>query len=434
MRMRIFATLALALGLVACSATIPGAQQTPTTGAPVVVGIPLSFTGSLSSESAQAKAGYQLWLDWVNGHEGGLDVAGVKHRVKIVYGDDQSKPELAAQLAEQMITQDGARFLLGPYGASNTAAVAAVAEQHQIPMVSANGSARSIFAKGYRYVFGVQTPADKNLQSIIDMAAALRPAPSTVAVVSSDDPFSFEVGRGARDYAASKGMHIVFDRQYPSGSTNLYQLLTAAKAANPDILLNSGHLVEAIAINKQSKDIRLNANMFVYSVGPSMPEFAATLGKDANYVYTGSQWTAQARYTPSYYLTAPQYVAAYRKMFSTNQDPNYQVADATAAGIALEQAVQHAGSLGGDQVRKSLSSLDVSTFYGRIKFDSTGQNPYKPMLIEQIQDGRRQTVYPADLAGTAPLFPTPSWTVRTGVPPEAPDAKLPQTGEPAPGV
>lgn len=427
--MRVIAVIALALCLVACSATIPGTQSTPSTGAPVVIGVPLSFTGSLSSESAQAKQGYDLWLDWVNGHEGGLVVGGVRHPVRIVYADDQSNPQVSGQLAERMITQEGAKFLLGPYGAANTAAVAAVAERHRVPLISANGSAKSIFAKGYRYVFGVQTPADRNLQSVVDMVSGLKPAPATMAVLSSDDPFSVEVAKGVSDYAASKGMKVVFNRQYPNGSTNLYQALADAKATNPAILVNSGHLVEAIAINKESKDLRFDPSMFVYSVGPSVPAFTSQLGKDANYVFTGSQWTAQARYTPQYYLTVPQYVAAYRRKFKTDQDPNYQVADATAAGIALEVAVTRAGSLGPDRVRTALSALDLTTFYGRIKFDSTGQNPYKPMLIEQIQDGHRQTVYPPDLSGTAPLYPTPPWTVRSGVPPEPPNTKLPQTGE-----
>jgi branched-chain amino acid transport system substrate-binding protein len=426
--MRIIAVIVLALGLVACSAGVPGRQGAPSSGAPVIVGVPLSFSGSLKQEGAQAKQGYELWMDWVNKHQGGLNVGGVKRPVEVIWGDDQSKPDLSAQLAERMISQEGAKFLLGPYGAADTAAVAAVAEKHRVPMISANGSARSIFAKGYKYVFGVQTPADRNLQPIIDMAVSLKPAPTSMAVLVSDDPFSVEVAKGAEDYAAAKGIKVVFDRKYPPGATNFYQLLADAQATHPSILVNSGHLVEAIAVNKQAKDLRFDAAMFVYSVGPSVPAFTQTLGKDANYVFTGSQWTAQARYTPSYYLTVPQYVAAYRARFKTDQDPNYQVADATAAGIALERAVDTAGSLDPDRVRQALSGLNLTTFYGRIRFDSTGQNPFKPMLIEQIQDGRRQTVYPPELSGTSPQFPTPPWTVRSGVPPE-PTAKLPQTGE-----
>ena len=65
-----------------------------------------------------------------------------------------------------------------------------------------------------------------------------------------------------------------------------------------------------------------------------MPDFVQSLGKDADYVFTGSQWTAQTKYRSMYYLSTPQYVAAYQKKFNTQDEPNYQVADATVAAEA----------------------------------------------------------------------------------------------------
>ncbi|HEY4025064.1 MAG TPA: amino acid ABC transporter substrate-binding protein [Candidatus Dormibacteraeota bacterium] len=406
----------------------------PRFGEDIVIGLPLAASGNLSQEGAMAKQGYDLWLDWVNGVKGGIEVAGVRHRVKLDYQDDASKPDVDAQLAEQMITGGKAQFLLGPYGASNTATVAAVAEKHRIPLLSANGSARSIFSKGYHYVFGVQTPAERNLQVVFDLAANLNPKPSTVAMLAADDSFSVEVAKGAVDYAALKGMQVVFNQQYPNGSTNLAALVAQAKAKNPDIVVNSGHLLEAVAVNKSAKDLRFSAKMFVYSVGPTMPNFVQTLGKDADYVVTGSQWTAQAMYKPDYYLSSTDYVAAYRRKFGTQDEPNYQVADATAAGVALARAIETAGSLDPDRVREALAGLDVMTFFGRIKFNATGQNVYKPMMVEQIQSGHRQTVWPAELSAASAMYPVPTWAVRTGTPdPTPPPAKLPATGTRSPG-
>src|SRR5499427_3500471 len=109
------------LAMVACT-PLQSAPPPVKTGPDVIIGIPLGLTGNLSNESAMAKQGYDLWLDWVNEH--GLTVQGVRHRVRIQYADDTSKPDVTAQLAEQMITQNGASFLLGPYSAANTAAAA----------------------------------------------------------------------------------------------------------------------------------------------------------------------------------------------------------------------------------------------------------------------------------------------------------------------
>lgn len=420
---------AACLAMLACT-PFQSAPPAVNTGPDVIVGIPLSFTGNLSNESAMAKQGYELWLDWVNEHNGGITIQGVRHRVRVKFADDTSKPDLSAQLAEQMITRDGATFLLGPYGASNTATVAAVAERHHVPLISSNGSARSIFGKGYRYVFGVQTPADRNLQALFDLVATANPKPTTVAVLAADDSFSQEVAKGAVDYAQAKGLQIVYNQKYPNGSTNLYDLVNEVKAKNPDIVINSGHLLEAVAMNKAAMDLRLNAKMFAYSVGPTMPDFVKALGSQADFVVTGSQWTAQAQYKADYYLTGPQYVAAYRKKFQTTDEPNYQVADATAAGIALQKAIENAGSLDPEKVRDAIASLDLHCFFGRIKFDNNGQNSSKPMLVEQIQTGHRQTVWPPELARTTLAYPAPSWTTRLGLPPDPPKAKLPATGSP----
>jgi branched-chain amino acid transport system substrate-binding protein len=420
------------LVVLGCSMGTTSSAPQPKYGADIVIGLPLAATGNLAQEGAMARQGYDLWLDWVNGTRGGIEVAGVRHRVRLDYRDDTSRPDADGQLAEQMVSGGGTRFLLGPYGASNTAAVAAVADRRHVPLVSANGSARSIFANGYRYVFGVQTPAEKNLQVVFDLAAALDPRPSTVAMLAADDGFSSEVARGAVDYAAARGLQVVFNQAYPNGSTNLAALVAQARAKNPDILVNSGHLLEAVAVNKAARDLRFSAKMFVYSVGPTMPNFVQTLGKDADFVVTGSQWTAQAQYRPDYYLTATQYVAAYRKKFGTQDEPNYQVADATAAALALERAIERADSLDPERVRDALATLDVVTFFGRIRFDATGQNVYKPMMVEQIQAGRRQTVWPMELSAASALYPAPSWAVRTGTPdPTPPPAtKLPATGGP----
>lgn len=388
-----------------------GGTSAPTTGSTIVLGAPLGLTGSLTKESQLTKQGYDLWLEWIN-KQGGINVNGTKHPVKIQYYDDTSSANQSAVLMQKLITEDKANFLLGPYGSAATATDAAIAEQNQIPMVEANGAAQNIFNQGYKYTFGVLSPANKYLQGIIDMAATLNPKPTTIAMLSADDNFSLEVAQGVVDYAASKGMQVVLNKRYKNGATNLTAEVQAAKAANPDIVLNSGHLAEAIAINKAAKEQKLNAKIFAYSVGPSTPDFIKSLGKDANYVYDGSQWTPQVKFTPQFYLSVSDYVAAYKAKYNTQDAPDYHVAESTAACLALQRAIENAKSLDPKKVRDALAALDVMTFYGQIKFDSRGINIYKPMVVEQIQNGEHHTVFPADVADKQPMYPTPSWDQR----------------------
>ena len=388
-----------------------GSTAGTTTGATIVLGAPLGLTGSLTKESTLTQQGYNLWLDWIN-QQGGINVNGVKHPVTIKYYDDTSNSNQSAVLMQKLITEDKANFLLGPYGSGATATDAAIAEQNQIPMVEANGAAQSIFNQGYKYTFGVLSPANKYLEGVIDMAATLNPKPTTIAMLSADDNFSLEVANAINDYAPTKGMSVVLFKKYKSGATNLTAEIQAARAVNPDIVLNSGHLQEAIAINKAAKEQKLNAKIFAYSVGPSTPDFISALGKDANFVYNGSQWTPQVKYTPAFYLTGSQYVDAYHAKYPGLGDPDYHVAESTAACLALQRAIENAKSLDPKKVRDALAALDVTVFFGQLKFDSRGINIYKPMVVEQIQNGVHHTVFPAAVADAQPMYPTPSWDQR----------------------
>src|SRR6267378_499716 len=279
---------------------------------------------------------------------GGIVVNNVKHPVTIKYYDDTSNANQSAVLMQKLITEDKANFLLGPYGSAATATDAAIAEQNEIPMVEANGAAQSIFNQGYKYTFGVLSPANKYLQGVVDMAATLSPKPTTIAMLSADDNFSLEVADGVNTYAA----------------------------------------------------------------GPSTPDFITALGKDADYVYGGSQWTPQVKYTPAFYLSVADYVAAYKAKYPGLGDPDYHVAESTAACLALQRALENAKSLDPKKVRDALAALDVTVFFGQVKFDSRGINIYKPMVVEQIQNGAHHTVFPASVADAPPMYPTPNWDQR----------------------
>ena len=409
MRVSRLAAVLATVGLLGAACGNAGGGGGP--GATIVFGAALSLTGAQAKEGALTKQGYDLWLDWIN-KKGGIDVNGVKHPVQLKYEDDQSKADLSANLLQKLITDEKAQFILGPYGSAATATDAVVAEKNGIPMVEANGAAQAIFNKGYKYTFGVLSPANKYLTGVLDMAATLNPKPTTIALLTANDNFSVEVAKAVEDYAASKGMRIVFNQQYPAAAADVSGLVSRARGVTPDIVMNSGHLAEAIAIHKAAKDLSLNAKIFAYSVGPSTPDFISALGKDANYVYDGSQWTPQVKYQPTFYLSVSDYVKAYQQKYNSKEPPDYHVAESTAACLAFQKAIENAGSVDPGKVRDALASLDVMTFFGQIKFDSRGINIFKPMVVEQIQNGVHYTVFPTDVANGTPQYPTPPWNQR----------------------
>ena len=65
-----------------------------------------------------------------------------------------------------------------------------------------------------------------------------------------------------------------------------------------------------------------------------------------------------------------------------------------AALVALQMAIEKAGSLDKDKVREQLASLDAITFYGPIKFGSNGMNQSRELPIIQVQKGKVVVLYP----------------------------------------
>ncbi|HEX6800264.1 MAG TPA: amino acid ABC transporter substrate-binding protein [Ktedonobacterales bacterium] len=377
-------------------------------------GAPISLTGSLSHEGTDTLHGYQMWVDAVNSH-GGLKVGNTTYKVALKYYDDASSTTKSAQLTQTLVTKDKVNFLLGPYGTAATLSDENIAAQYQIPMVEGNGASEAIFSKGNKYIFGVLSPASTYAKIMIQAALSLSNPPKTIGIIHANDSFSVAVAKAADDFAKSSGMTVVADTEYPADAPDLTNVLTPLKTAvnggPPDFLLGSGHEDEALVTMKQAKQLGINFKLYGFTVGPALPDFITTLGGDANFVMGSSQWTPQVKYQgKDYWGTAPAYESAYKAKY--NQEPSYQAAESTAAALAFQFAIQNAGSIDPAKVRDALASLDVTTFYGELKFDSTGKNVTKPMVTIQIQNGVVQTVFPADVANATLQYPTPPFGSR----------------------
>ena len=75
-------------------------------------------------------------------------------------------------------------------------------------------------------------------------------------------------------------------------------------------------------------------------------------------------------------------------------------------------AFQRAGSFETDKVRDALAATEMQTFYGNIKFDQTGKNTAKPMVLYQVQDGKYKVVAPTKWASAKLIHPRPKWSDR----------------------
>jgi len=379
----------------------------------IVLGAAISMTGKTAKEGEYTRDGYQFAVDTVN-QSGGIKVGGKSYQIALKYYDDESKSERTSQLFEKLVNEDKVNFLLGPYASAPTATAAPIAEKYKIPMVEANGSAESIFNKGYKYSFMVLSPAKLYLRGVIDAVRQKDPGLKTVAILGENEPFSKEVAAGAAEYAKQLGMDVVYHELYPSNTQDVSSLLTNIKAKNPQLILGAGHLQDSLLIVKQAKDLGVSPKAMGFSVGPSSPEFRANLKHDADYLFGATQWTSALRYAGEDPWKTPQaYAQAFKAKYPHYSVIPYQVAESSAAVIVYQKAIEKAGALDAKKVRDAIAALEIMTFYGKVKFDARGVNIYKPMAVEQLQpDGNKYTVYPSEVAEKQAIYPMPPWNQR----------------------
>ncbi len=402
-------TLAVAVVITASSLVVAGcgskgeAKSANAAGSgTLAIGASLSLTGSLAREGVLTQEGYQLCQEKVNA-KGGVDIGGTKVKLDIQYQDDTSKPDVAAQLVDQF-NDKGIKLILSSYGSANTEAQAAVIERNGQLMVDSAGADNKIFSKGYKRTFAVLSPATEYAASIVKAIAELAtPKPKSIAFLSADDGFSKTVTEGGMKAAKAAGFTVLDPQYFPNGTSDVSSALTKVKGQHPDVIIGSVHLVEGVAIIKQAKELGVTPAGFGESVAPPTPDFAKTLGAQAENVLGSSQWTDATKGTDKYFGTAKDYAKDIQAKY--NHAPDYHNAEASAACLALVLAAEKAGSSKADAVRAALSGLDTESFFGTIKFDSTGQNLYKPMSVIQIQNGKALTVWPTESAEAKMIWP-----------------------------
>ena len=400
-----------ALGL---SILAAGEAQAKVEGDTVYLGAAVSLTGKYTTAGEHTRRGYDLAVKTIN-DAGGISVSGKTYRLEIIYYDDESTPARGAQLAERLINQDGVEFMLGPYSSGLTKAIAPVTEQYGVPMVEANGASLQLFNKGYRYLFAVLSTTEQYLASAVALAAELAeregrdPATLKLAAVFENDPFSQDIRAGVLADAASFGIQVVVDDQLPPELNDMAATLAKTKALKPDILVVSGHSKGAALAIRQVEEMRVDVPMLAITHCDSA-DVIGKFGAASEYTLCASQWAPTLSYRDDTFGSAADFAATFEAEYG--YAPPYQAAESAAAVLVFADAFERAGGFDKDAVRDALAATETQTFYGNIKFDETGKNIAKPMVLYQIQDGAFVVVAPTKWAASEVRHPTPPWSER----------------------
>jgi branched-chain amino acid transport system substrate-binding protein len=385
----------------------------------VTIGYTASLSGKLNVESVRQQNGLKLWIDQVNA-AGGVKLAdGTTVTFEPKSYDDESNKDRVQELYTRLATEDNADFMVSPYSSGLADAAAVIAEQYGKIMITTGAADDATYKKGYTLVYQLYTPASRYLTGAVDLLAQQDSTIKKLAIVHENDKFSTSVGDAVKAYAEGKGYEVVLYEGYDSGTSDFAPFINKITQAKPEAILGGGHFQDGSTFAKQLFEKQVPVKYLALLVAPPEPSFAE-LGEAAIGTVGPSQWEPQATFNQEAATKlgiswigpdSAGFVEAYTKAYG--EEPSYHAAGGYAAGLAIQRAIEQAGSVDTKAIKAVLDEMNLLTFFGNIKFDTTaeahGLQAGHEMVYIQWQGAvgslGKQVVWPADAATAKLLYP-----------------------------
>lgn len=380
----------MALAALAVSLALPGVSH----ASKVKIGFVNSITGPEAPIGENLTNGVALALEDLK--KKGIDVELVKE-------DDTGKPEKSMAAFEKMATRDRVSGIVGPYSSKCANAVAKLAEKYKTPLLIPVASKEEITRQNLKWTFRLSATTNSYAEILLDMATTLG-KPKSIAIINENTDFGTSGAKSAKAYASKKGIAVVAEEAYAPGSPDYRSTLTKVKAKKPDLVFMVSYVADAILLMRQSREIGLSPQAFLGAgAGFSVAQFAKEK-EISNNVFSSTQWTGDVNWPG-----AKDFNKRYKAKFG--KEPTYHAATAYESMVIMAET---AAKSGGDteKVRAALKSGKWNGIMGEVKFldynGYTNQNKHQ-MLVEQVQNGMHETVFPAQYTSRKPVYPFPGW-------------------------
>ena len=361
---------------------------------PIRIGSTLALTGPLSSTALTHKLVGEIYVEQLNAR-GGLLGRKVEWTVK----DDQSKPELARTLYEQLVTSDKVDLLMGPYATGAILSAMGVAQRYNKVLV--------------HHTFGIPSLAKYDMQfpswslgsdpqvtvsnTLFDALAASPKPPKTIAIVTSKFPSIHFMSLGGREIAKKRGLQEVLVLEWDFGNRDFGPIAARVKDAKPDLVWIGDIGLEGNMLLDAMKKIDYTPPLHFHLYPAPGPMSKAADGNNALAV---TIFEEHAPFTNN--PTAAQFVKIFNERAAKLNLPDTSVEVQAAASYSawqiLEAGVRGANSLDDKAIAAWLRKNRVETIHGRLRFDGPGNYGDDLMKIKQVQNGKWAVVYPTQFA------------------------------------
>src|SRR6266700_964126 len=172
-------------------------------------------------------------------------------KIKLIFADHQSDPQKGRAEAERLITQEKVSALIGCYLSSVSSTVSAVAERYGLPFLCADSSSPSLARRGLKFFFRPAAQDEMFSAAMFDFLDAQKAKGKkieTVGLFFEDTIFGTDSSNIQRKLAAERGYKLVADIKYKSNTPSLSVEVQQLKSADPDVLMPSSYITDAILL------------------------------------------------------------------------------------------------------------------------------------------------------------------------------------------
>ncbi len=409
------------LAVAALSLAAPAAAQEE-----VKIGVIYPLTGAAASTGLELKNAAQLAADLIDGTDkslalplagaGGLpNLKGAK--IRLVFADHQGNPQVGATEAERLITQEKVAAISGCYFSAVTNTASQTAERYGVPFLSGESSSPALTARGFKWFFRTTPHDELFVQNAFEFLKDLEKQKGVkvkrIAILAENTEFGTGAARLQESLAKQYGYEIVAKVLYPPKATQLTSEVQKLKASQPDVVMQSSYLGDAILSVKTYKELGFQPTAILANdAGFNDSEFLKTMGKDGDYAISREVWALDL-------AVQKPVIAKANELLRARHGVNFNGNSARAftAIFALAEAINRAGSTKPEAIQKALRETNISGDqlimpWGGIQFDDKGQNKKGAGIIVQAQGGKYVTVWPFALASKEVVWPLPAWDKR----------------------
>ncbi len=369
---------------------------------PIRVGSTLSLTGPLAGTAVMHKIAGDIFIEQLN-KRGGL----LGRPVEWVVKDDQSKPDLARTLYEQLISGDNVDLLMGPYATANSLAAMGVAQRNGKVLITNSFGIPSLAKYDMHfpaYVMGID-PGTTVPNTLLDALAAGGAKPQSVAIVTSKFPSVVFLSVGAREVFKKRGLREALWLEWEFGNRDFGPIASRLKEANADAVWIGSIGAESIQLLEAMNKIDYKPKIHFHVYPTPGPLAQSPLAANALTLTTFEQHPPFTN-NPVYAEAIKMYNERAAKANLPDTVFELQAANAFTGWQFLEAGVKGAGSLEDAKIAAWLKENRVDTIIGKVRFD--GPNNYGDDLnrIKQLQGGKWVVIHPKDVAlpGSKLLF------------------------------